>query len=193
MMPAPRARSPRGVTLLEGLIATMILLIGMVGVLQGLAIASVQNAMANRHTRASVIAQELVSAVEHQGRARLVASGGLFSGSACAPTPPPGVAPFQGELQPLPPSLAARGFDAANACFIDFDALGVAFRALTPGYTAQDDTTYQRLVAVYRHPTNSEVLFIGVNVGWRDAGQVRLAKRFTALYDTSINQTNLEF
>lgn len=186
-------RAPRGVTLIEGLVSTVILLTGMVGVLQGLMFASQQNSIANRHTRASVIAQELMSAIEQQGRARLLATGGLFASPQCAGTFPTAVNAFRGDLAPTPPALTAQGFTVAATCYIDFDSLGAAFQAMTPGYSAIDRTTYERVVAVYQHPTNPEVLYIGLNVGWRDAGRARVVKRFSALYDTSTNQTNLEY
>jgi hypothetical protein len=186
-------RSKRGVSLIEGLMSTVILLVGMVGILQGLAFASIQNSMANRSGRASVIAQQLISAIEQQGRANLVATGGLFGASTCVATIPTTVSAFSGELTPLPPSLSSQGFTAAKMCFIDFDASSAAFKSLTPGYTTQDDTTFQRLVVVYQHPTVPDVIYVGVNVGWRDGGQVRIIKRFTALYDTTTNQTNLDF
>ena len=173
--------------------ATVILLVGMVGILQGLAFASIQNSMANRSGRASVIAQQLISAIEQQGRANLTATSGLFGATACVSSIPGTVSAFSGELTPLPPSLAAQGFTAAKMCFIDFDASSAAFKSLTPGYTTQDNTTYQRLVVVYQHPTVPDVIYVGVNVGWRDGGRVRISKRFTALYDTAANQTNLDF
>lgn len=195
-----RLRAPRGVSLLEGLIATLILLTGMVGVLQGVAVASLQNSMATRQARASTIATELIAAMEGQGRKRLLGTLGLFITPQCSSTVPSGVTAFTGSLTSTPgaasappPSLTAQGFTAGQTCYIDFDALGASYRGLTPGYSLQDNTTYQRMVAVWQHPTNPEVLYVGVNVGWRDAGQVRLVKRFTAIYDTSTNQTNLEF
>jgi hypothetical protein len=179
--------------LIEGLMSTVILLVGMVGILQGLAFASIQNSMANRSSRASVIAQQLISAIEQQGRANLVPAAGLFGATTCVATVPAAVNAFQGDLTPLPPSLASQGFTTAQMCFIDFDATSAAFKGLTPGYSAQDDTTYQRLVVVYKHPSVPDVIYVGVNVGWRDGGQVRISKRFTALYDTTTNQTNLDF
>lgn len=182
------------------MISSLILLLGMVGVLQGLAVSSIQNSMANRQTRATMIAHELISAIEQQGRARLLTSGtGLFDASRCLATVPTAISGYAGELSPTPPALTAQGFTTASTCYIDFDALPAAYRVMTPGYSTLDDTGvggtggYTRLIAVYQHPTNPEVLYVGVNVGWRDAGRIRTVKRFTALYDTTTNQTNLEF
>jgi Tfp pilus assembly protein PilV len=194
MMRAPVRSSRRGVTLIEGLMSTMILLTGMVGVLQGLAVASVQNSMANRHTRASVIAQQLISAIEHQGRARLLGTGGIFASTNCVSSPGAAAA-FQGDLVTTPASFASMGWATVTTCYVDYDARGAvvpALLALTPGYTQQDNDTYTRLVAVYQ-TSNPEVMYVGVNVGWRDAGRVRIVKRFTAIYDTATNQTTLEY
>lgn len=190
-MKALRTQTRRGVSLIEGLISTAILLTGMVGVLQGLAIASVQNSMANRHTRASIIAQELMAAIEQQGRSRLLGTGGLFSGSTCVAVTSLSAATqaFKGDLSPLPPSLSAF----TTNCFVDFDAAGATLTKVTPGYDANDNNTYTRVVAVYQDPTNADVMYVGVNVGWKDGGQVRIVKRFTAIYNTGTNQSNLEF
>jgi len=192
-MKALRTRGRRGVSLIEGLISTVILLTGMVGVLQGLAIASVQNSMANRHTRASIIAQELMAAIEQQGRARLLGTGGLFAGSTCVGVSSlsPATQEFKGDLSPLPPSLSAF----TTNCYVDFDAAGATLTKMTPGYEydPNDNKTYTRVVAVYQDPTNADVMYVGVNVGWKDGGRVRIVKRFTAIYNTGTNQSNLEF
>lgn len=192
-------QSRRGVTLIEGLISTVILLVGMVGVLQGLAIASVQNSMANRHTRASTIAQQLAAAIEQQGRYRLLSAtpSGLFHSTQCVSAPTTASAPFIGDLVASPPSFTATapglGWAAVSTCYVDLDSLGAGYSNLTPGYSAQDDATYTRLIAVYQRPMNPEVFYVGINVGWRDGGRVRIVKRFTAIYDTTTNQTNLDF
>ncbi len=185
----PSLRNRRGVTLIEGLISTLILLVGMVGVLQGLTIASVQNSMANRHTRASIIAQELMGSIEQQGRARLMtASTGLFMANCVTSNP---LATYKGDLDVTTAALTGQGF---TPCFIDLDATAnVGFQPMTPGYKVTvDGRTYKRLITVYKN-TNPEVMYVAVNVGWRDGGQVRVVKRFTAIYDTTTNQTNLDF
>lgn len=191
-----RNRSTRGVTLIEGLVSSLIFLTGLVGVLQGLFIASQQNSIANRQTRASIIAQELVATLEQQGRARLLAAGGPFAATACGAAGSLPATPqlFLGELSPTPALLTGQGF---TGCFVDFDTYLLTAPAwaatMTPGYSTFDNAVFDRVIAVYSHPTNPEIMYVGVNVGWRDAGRVRTIKRFTALYDTATNQTNLEF
>ena len=185
-------RTRRGVTLIEGLISTVILLVGMVGVLQGLTIASVQNSMANRHTRASIIAQELMGSIEQQGRARLMTTAtGLFTANCGSSIVDPKVAIFKGDLDVTTAALTGQGF---VPCFIDLDAAANAvFQPMTPGYRVTvDGRIYKRIITVYKN-SNPEVMYLAVNVGWKDGGQVRVVKRFTAIYDTTTNQTNLDF
>ena len=66
--------------------------LGTVGAMQGLGFATLQNAMAGRHARASLLAQELSAALELQGRGRLLGGDqrGFPSrcGCACCATGP---------------------------------------------------------------------------------------------------------
>lgn len=182
----PRANR-RGVTLLEGMISGVILVIGMVGVLQGILVSATQNSMASRQTRASIVANELLSAVEQQGRARLFATGGLFNG--CSPLPlPTALQRYAGALDPMPANLI--GF---TGCYVNFDSAGASFQLMTPGYTASDRALFERVLIIYRNTSNDEVAYVGLNVGWRDGGRDRIVQRFTSLYNTTLNQTNLEY
>lgn len=180
----------RGVTLIEGLVSSVILLIGMTGVLQGIIVASLQNSMANRRTRASIIGAELSGAIEREGRERLFATGGLFTSATCTAGYPTTLDDFRGDFTGVPSNLA--GF---NVCYIDLDTLvaGGLFPQLTPAYSAGDARVFKRLMAVYFNPTNEEITYVGINVGWREGGSARVVERFTALYSTQVNQTNLEF
>lgn len=180
----------RGVTLIEGLASSVILLIGMVGVLQGILIASLQNSMANRRTRASVIAAELAGALENEGRERLFASGGVLESAHCTATYPSALDDFRGDFTGVPSNLT--GF---SVCYVDLDALvaGGLFPRLTPAYSPNDQQVFSRLLAVYFNPSDAEITYVGINVGWREAASPRVVERFTALYSTQVNQTNLEF
>lgn len=193
------SRHSHGVTLLEGMISTVILLTGIIGVLQGLVVATQQNSMANRQTRASVLAAEVLSMVQAQGRANNLAAGGLFATSNCKAftSLPAAVQNFGGDLYPVPPSFTAASpglaWPGVSACYVDLDG-SAGLLALTPGYSSADDAIYTRVLAVYQSTgSNPEIMFIGVNIGWRDAGRIRNVKRLSAIYDISVNQTNLEF
>lgn len=183
-------RSRRGVTLAEGLISTVILLVGMVGVFQGLLVASSQNSMANRRTRATVMAAELASSIEHQGHARLFGAGGLFTGANCTAAYPTTLDKFRGDFTGVPANMASW-----SVCYVDVDTAVTlpAFEKLTTAYSAEDGKIFKRVLAVYTDVAQPAVMFIGINVGWREMGGTKVVERFSALYDTSINQTNVEF
>ena len=101
------------------MIATVILLVGMVGVFQGMLIASVQNSMANRRTRAAGIAAELMSALQQQGYARVTAL-------ACDGTMPSDLGPTGSTLPYTPNKLKTVPSALSNftRCFIDVEAGG---------------------------------------------------------------------
>ena len=181
----------RGVTLIEGLAASVLLLVGMVGVLQGILIASMQNSMANRRTRASIIAAELSSALDREGRDRLFATGGILNSATCSGTYPTALDDYRGDFTGLPPNLPG-GF---TVCYVDVDAQVTAglFQQLTPAYTANDMQIFHRLLAVYFDPADAAITYVGINVGWREAAAPRVVERFSALYSTTVNQTSLEF
>ena len=183
-----KTRNARGVTLLEGLIAMVILVTGVVGVFQGVAIASQQNVIADRFTRAAIIGQELSSAVSLRGLGRNTAASGLFSNPLCTGSPSTGLAPYVNDLTVAATNLNAQGF--TTVCYVDVDTDAPT---LTPGYSTDDDTQFTRALAVYTNPGNPDFVYVGVVVSWRATGRVMSTKRFVALYDTSRNQTNVEF
>lgn len=183
-----RRRSARGVTLVEGLMASVILLVGMVGVFQGVIIASTQNSMANRRSRASAIAGELANSLDAQGRERLLAGGGLLTtAGGCAATYPAALANYRGDFTGVPANFATL-----SVCYVDVDAV-TGFNTLTPAYSTEDRNIFKRVLAVYTNPTDPAVAYVGINVGWREYGSGRVVERFTALYDPVTNQTNVEF
>lgn len=69
MVASRRFKHQRGVTLLEGMMASLVLLLGLVGVLQGVIFASRQNATANKIVRAGAIATRIRAALMVQGPA----------------------------------------------------------------------------------------------------------------------------
>lgn len=182
-----RRRSSRGVTLVEGMISSVILLVGMVGVFQGVIIASTQNSMANRRTRASAIAAELATSIDLQGRERLLGPGGLLTSSGACGSFPGDLTLYRGDFTGVPANLGHL-----TVCYVDVDATA-AFTTLTPAYSDSDRNIFKRLLAVYTDPTDSAVSYIGINVGWREYGSGRVVERFTAIYDPTVNQTNVEF
>lgn len=181
-------RSRRGVTLIEGMVATMILLIGMVGIFQGMVIASTQNASANKRTRASAIANELVGAVDQYGRRQMLNLAGYVPAGVDKPANSNVLSTAQKAA--LAADLSGRLF------FPDSEIVGeLAANELqrrTPGFTVEDDKTFQRLVAI-SGDQNSPMVTVVVRVAWNEAGNVKTVTRTTAFYNSSANLTGIEY
>lgn len=61
----------RGVSLIEGMVASGVLLIGMIGVFQGLGAASKQNALAEKVSRQTAVAKQMRMALQNAGREQI--------------------------------------------------------------------------------------------------------------------------
>ncbi len=190
--------SRRGVTLIEGMIATVILLVGMVGIFQGMLVASVQNSMANRRTKATGLASELLAAIDRKGFTwvnNLNCTSTNTAPTTLGPT---------GSTVPFVTNKVQTSFSPfTTVCFIDVekgDAAALMIQPLTPSFTSSptDSLQFRRLVTIYRGaPASSQdyngMLYVAVSVEWREGGSARVVEKLTALNDTSVNQTNIEF
>ncbi|MFZ5439586.1 MAG: type IV pilus modification PilV family protein [Myxococcota bacterium] len=184
-------------SLLEGLISSLVLLTGLVGVLQGIMVASRQNSMAARHTRASLIAQETLSSLRTVGYARLTAPSGVLGNPAwCLATPSTAFQKYTAGLHVVP-----AGLGTYTACTVDLDTVAsgnAAVRALTSAYastaaTGEDDDLFTRAVIFYKNTSSAPDLhYVTVVVSWRELTQVRTVTQTAALYDPGQNQTNVE-
>lgn len=178
-----RRPAQRGVTLLEGLMSSLILLLGLVGVLSGIIVASRQNSNANKMTRAGAIAGAVRAGLSTQGGVALNAAGGLFAGCGSGT----GVAALGEYLDGLESigdyELCVKDLDT-------FDAGAAANRTITPGYGAnsEDRSLYRRVVVRYRDPSSGRVIGASVVVSWLElvGAPVRRAHRqYVAFYDAS--------
>ncbi len=176
-----RMRNDRGATLIEGMVATVVILFGMVGVVQGLIIASRQNSMANRTTRGAAIAHTMKAALEERRFANLFDEDGLLTANCAG-----GLDDHLGDL----PSGAV--------CTVDLDAVEAAAAEadkLVPGYPAEDAGIYRRVAAVYTDANEPALRYIGVVVSWNGGVGRSHYQVFAALYDASLdgNETEVEF
>lgn len=205
----PSRRSQRGVTLLEGLVASGVLLAGLVGVLQGVITASRQNSIANRMTRATAIAAQVRATLDAQGRSALfspatsspASAGGLFVANCLSN--PATLGASAGEL--LDAGLAS-GTDSTSGtrwtrdCVVDLDAVETAAASankLFPGYLAEDSSRYRRVLVLFRTQnaaSKQKGEQVAVVVSWNELGQRRFVRQFIGFYDTgdSGNATNTE-
>jgi hypothetical protein len=188
----------RGVSLIEGMTASVVLLIGLVGVFQGIVVASRQNSMANRATRASGIASQVRMALDSLGRARVIGTPenpGLLSGEGC--TPSDEVLPLAGGLESLEPDTTEAW---AVRCILDLDAReeeASPSERLLPSYPSEDGHAYRRVVVVIEKPdelTGVQVHQVAVVVSWLELGQRRFVRQFLGFYDAGPfgNETNVE-
>ncbi len=195
----PTLRAPRGVSLIEGLAASAVLLLGLVGVLQGVVFASTQNSMAGRLTRAGAINQQMIAGLQSRGRARLVdAATGIFKSGTCITAPPSNSTVLQGgtveavgDLYPKPPGLAAP----VVGCYVDLDAYDTAATAankIMPGYDAVDASVFKRSIVYFADPADTALSWVGVVTSWKDGGRIRTMEQFFTLYDPAVNQTGVE-
>jgi Tfp pilus assembly protein PilW len=188
----------RGVSLIEGMTASVVLLIALVGIFQGLMVASRQNSLANLATRASGIASQARVALDTLGRDRVVGvtgTPGLLSGSAC--TTSPAVLALAGGMESLSP---ATGEAWAVRCIFDLDAYEKALtpsNRLLPSYSDDDFDRYRRIVVMIERPDEvSGVAMhqVTVVVSWMELGRRRFVRQYFAFYDhgTFGNETGVE-
>lgn len=188
----------RGVSLIEGMTASVVLLIGLMGVFQGIMVASRQNSMANLATRASGIASQVRVALDSLGRERVIgsaASPGMLSGAGC--TTSTDVLALAGGMETLKPG---SGEAWAVRCIYDLDAAekanAVASRLL-PGYPTTDLNRYRRVLVVVEKPdevTGVAIHQVTVVVSWVELGQRRFVRQYFGFYDPGPfgNETNVE-
>jgi hypothetical protein len=187
--PVRRNRAARrGVSLIEGMTASVVLLVGMVGVFQGIMVASRQNSMANQATRASGIASQVRVALDTLGFARVIGTPdrpGLLVGQRCNPSDE--VRELAGGMETLEP---ASGEKWRVSCIFDLDAFEkVAHPSvrLLPSYAASDMSHYRRvLVVIDKEDEASGVTIhqVTVVVSWLELGKRRFVRQNFGFYDS---------
>lgn len=188
----------RGVSLIEGMTASVVLLIALVGIFQGLMVASRQNSLANLATRASGIASQVRVALDTLGRDRVIGvsgSPGMLTGAAC--TTDPSVLALAGGMESLKP---ATGEAWAVKCISDLDASEKALAAasrLLPSYSDSDFNRYRRILVVIEKPdelTGVTMHQVTVVVSWMELGRRRFVRQYFGFYDPGPfgNETNIE-
>jgi type II secretory pathway pseudopilin PulG len=182
-MTRPMKRSAeRGMSLVEALAASAVLLIGLTGVFQGVMTASRQNAMAGHMARGGSVAQQVRSSLESLGRDRVNA---LFT--PCATDA--GILALAGGLQSLPATDAA-------VCIVDLDAHDdaptPASPVLVPGYLPRNRELFRRVLVRIRPVGDTSAEQVAVVVSWRDLTRRQFLPLFLGLYDPAINDARVE-
>jgi hypothetical protein len=179
--------------------ASVVLLVGLIGIFQGILVASRQNALANRATRATGIAAQVRGALDAHGRTRLFNKQGdpkgLLTGTACQSTVEKEL--LAGGLEKLLPTSA----DAwVVRCLFDLDKYEDSVaksQKLLPGYQFEDRRIYRRLLVVIEKPdevTATQVHQVAVVVSWNELSNRRFVRQFIGFYDSGSfgNETFVE-
>ncbi|WP_375771845.1 hypothetical protein NR798_13430 [Archangium gephyra] len=197
--PVRRNRAARrGVSLIEGMTASMVLLIGLVGIFQGILVASRQNIMANHATRASGIASQARVALDTLGWARVIGTAdrpGLLVGQKCNPSDE--VRALAGGMETLEPT---KGEKWRVSCIFDLDAYektAAPSVRLLPNYGASDLAHYRRILVVIDvedEATGVNVNQVTVVVSWEELGKRRFVRQNFGFYDSGPfgNETYVE-
>lgn len=196
-----RNRGPRGVTLLEGMIASGVLLIGLMGVFTGVVASSKQNSVANRMTKAAAIAAQVATGLQAQGTRKLVNT--IMQSGNCKTTGT-FIDKYADKLTNAPVE------PLATICVTDLDAYDnigpnasgtdpTAPNQVVPVYHPKDAEIFRRLLVVSFDPPDPETglppfvvvtVVVSFQVGMGDArGSYRHTVGF---YNPAVNQTNIE-
>jgi Tfp pilus assembly protein PilW len=181
-----RAAPRRGVSLIEGMVASVVLLIGLVGVFQGIMVASQQNTLANLTTRGAGVAAQARVVLDVMGPERVLGrtpgTDGLLKDNEC--TNSASVKALAGGLESVAPTA-----DWRVRCVFDLDAYEKARQPadqLMPGYAQADADRFRRvLVWISRREGDFNVDEVAVVVSWNEVGRRRFVKQFLSFYDAS--------
>jgi len=183
-----RAAARRGVSLIEGMVASVVLLIGLVGVFQGIVLASQQNTMANLATHASGVASQTRVALDVMGPDRLLGQtrgvGGYLAPARCEPDE--SVTALAGGLETLVPGAEPW----RRRCIFDLDAAerdAPPANKLLPGYPEEDARRFRRVIVwVSRTDEKSLVTVdqVSVVVSWNEMGRRRFVIHHLGFYDS---------
>ena len=162
-----------------------VLVIGILGALQGILFASQQNAVATRLARATSMAAQIRLGIEAQGRTKLKA--GMLTSSCVA------VGAATAAIQALTDGLS--GTAVAGACIVDVDAWdGAAAQIdkLVAGYDFPNDFKgdsgpFRRIVIYLPTATTDD---FAVLVSTPDTGRRIFVRQFVGLYDNTVATGN---
>lgn len=190
-------RGQRGMTIIEGVVSAVVLLIGMLGVMRGVVVASQQNTIANHMTRAGAITNQIRVALENQGRDRFVdPNNGLFANANCIDPGDPDVGPLAGGLERA--ELAEDTTERwTRLCIVDLDTWESGQPEaswLVPGYSQEDRELFRRVLVLFQ---STEVILdpvlgeretianqVGIVLSWTVAGERIFSRRFVGFYDS---------
>ena len=192
-----RDRRDAGFSLIEAMISMVILTIGMLGSLQGILIATHQNAVAQRLARADAIASRIRTALQREGGERLSTAANIPLGGKIIPAAFSNTAGTTYGWCGTSTSVRTAGLKGlTGACDIDLDASDTT-NALVAGYAASDAALFHRALVVFpmTEPDTTTALtgvMVAVVVSFPDGTGTRTVKQFVTLYNRAVNGTAFE-
>jgi type II secretory pathway pseudopilin PulG len=167
-------------SLIEAMISMALLTIGLVGALNGILVATRQNSIANRMTRASAIAFQVRNGLTQLGPDHVVQN--LLDSTNC--TSDDTLKAYAGPI--------GNVTSPATPCFVDLDSHDAAAEIkAVPGYS-DPDHIYRRVLAYFADDQASHKIYtIAVIVSWNDGGQRHFHHQFLAFYDPTNTKTGV--
>lgn len=175
-----RRPNQRGVSLLEGMMASLVLLFGLVGVLNGVIFAMRQNSTATKMVRAGAIATRVRASLTNQGAERVRAN---TSGSCTT-----------GLFSDTTQQQYLDGFTAASVSGYTLCAmnLGNFEDSSTPATTvdsstrAHDREVFQVMLVRFDNSTTNRTEGVTIIVSWLDGLTRRSHSQYVAFYDPTV-------
>jgi Tfp pilus assembly protein PilV len=187
-------RARRGMSLIEGMISMAILVVGILGALQGILYASQQNGVAARLARATSMAAQIRFGIEAQGRTKLLAaSGPIGSSTTC-------IAAGAGTTQAFKDLTDGLwNTTLAGACIVDVDLWDSTtaatandrlvpnynFTTLAGDYNPGASTTggpFRRMLVYLPNPSADVIVVV---VSTPEVGRRVFVRQTVGLYDSS--------
>jgi Tfp pilus assembly protein PilV len=190
----------RGQTLLEGMIAAMILAIGVTAIIQAILFSTIQNAGAGRITEAASISGQVASGLSRYDLRQLQETNAFLSSTWCVSSPSAELLEYTGGIETVANvtngnTRCAGGSCAssditATPCVVDIDAYDAttssapANRRLVAGYdytnryeASPNRGGYKRVAVVFDDSATSGMAYVTVVTSFLEAGRRRFVRR----------------
>lgn len=172
-------RGQRGVTLIEVMAASVVMLIGVLGLLSAHITAATQNFSAARHARAVAIAEDVTAAVARwQYNDARIANSNTANDASVIESGRMYAAPVAADFDTDLNAAAVGAAPVLSNASLDFNTDGA------------NDPDFQRFLTVAPMMDAAGNVIgrqVGVVVAWQDGAAWRQYVRFTAKYDPSLN------
>lgn len=179
-----------GQSLLEGMVAALLLAIGVTTVMQAIILSSQQNAGAAKLSEAAALANQVVGSIQERSVTGLTAANNVFNSSNCKSDNSldaftGGVTPVSGNYSACVTDLDLFDLGAAPGRYAS-NAGAVYPEEIVPGYDGARSQIYRRMVVLFSDSTTGIRIREGaVVVSFTEFGQRRFVTRMFSLTPTT--------